>query len=195
MDDAQQSAQDLAGQAQEKAGQAAEQARGKLKEQLDQRSSQAATQIDEQASDLRAVSQTLREQGKSGPADIADRLAAYAEHAGGYLRDKDSDALLADAEDFGRRQPWAVGAGALALGFAASRFLKASSTQRYAERGSSGTPSSAGSSATPGQLSAPARPPVPASADPLPRRPVQPPPASPVGDPLRTPVPFESSGV
>ena len=32
---------------------------------------------------------------------------------------------------FGRRQPWAVIAGGLALGFAASRFLKASSSRRY----------------------------------------------------------------
>jgi hypothetical protein len=50
------------------------------------------------------------------------------------LREKDSDALLADVEDFARRQPWAVGAGALVLGFVGSRFLKASSGRRYSER-------------------------------------------------------------
>ncbi len=146
---AQQTAQDLAGQAQERAQQAAGQAKSRVREELDQRSSQLATQIGEQASDLRAVSQTLRDQGKSGPANVADRLAAYAERAGNYLRDKDSDALLADAEDFGRRQPWAVGAGALALGFTASRFLKASSTQRYSSRGSSPRPSGPAASASP----------------------------------------------
>jgi hypothetical protein len=134
---AQQTAQDLAGQAQEKAQQAAGQAKSKLREQLDQRSSDLGSQIGQQASDLRSVSQSLRDQGKSGPAGVADRVAEYAERAGGYLREKDSDGLLADAEDFGRRQPWAVGAGALALGFAASRFLKASSNKRYSSRGSS----------------------------------------------------------
>jgi hypothetical protein len=186
MNEAQEAAQNLTGQAQEKAGQAAEQAKGRLKEQLDQRSSQAATQIGDQASDLRAVSQTLREQGKSGPAQVADRLASYAERAEEYLRDKDSDALLADAEDFGRRQPWAVGAGALALGFAASRFLKASSSQRLASRGSSAASSPP---PAPETLSAPvARPPIPA-------QPVQTPPVPPAADPLRTPVPFGSSEV
>jgi hypothetical protein len=122
------------GQAQEKAEEVTTQATGKLREQLDQRSTQAGDQIVQQATDLRAVGQSLREQGKEGPANAAEKVAEYAEKAGGYLREKDSDSLLSDVEDFGRRQPWAVGAGALAIGFAASRFLKASSTRRYAGR-------------------------------------------------------------
>jgi hypothetical protein len=133
-DGAQQQAQRVAAQAQEKGQEAAAQVNSKLHEQLDQRSTQAAQRIDEHASDLRAVSNSLRQQDKEGPANLADRLAAYAEKAGGYLRDKDSDGLLSDAEDLARRQPWAVGAGALALGFAASRFLKASSSRRYSTR-------------------------------------------------------------
>ena len=142
----QEKAQELAGQAQEQAQQVAGQARNRLREQLDQRSSQAAEQITTQASDLRSVSDTLREQGKEGPANAADKLAGYAEKVGSYLSDRDSDGLLADAEDFGRRQPWAVAAGGVALGFAAARFLKASSGRRYASRSASsgGTPALAG---------------------------------------------------
>jgi hypothetical protein len=136
---AQEKAQEVAGQAQEKAQAAAGQAQAKVREQLDQRSSQVAEQINSQASDLRSVSGALREQGKDGPAKAADRLAQYAEKVGGYLRDKDSAALLQDAEDFGRRQPAAVAAGGLVLGFLASRFLKASSSQRYSSR-SAGQP-------------------------------------------------------
>ncbi len=124
----------VADQAQQSAQQAAGQVQDRLREQIDQRSSQAAEQINQQVSDLRAVSGALREQGKDGPAQAADRLAGYAERIGGYLREKDSNALLADAEDFGRRRPWAAAAGGMALGFAASRFLKASSTQRYQTR-------------------------------------------------------------
>jgi ElaB/YqjD/DUF883 family membrane-anchored ribosome-binding protein len=132
--DAQTKATEVAEQAQEKAQQAAGQVQDRLREQLDQRSSQAATQITEQASDLRSVGESLRQQGKEGPAKAADQLAQYAEKVGGYLREKDSHALLSDAEDFGRRQPWAIAAGGLMLGFAASRFLKASSSQRYHAR-------------------------------------------------------------
>jgi len=157
--DAQAKAQQVADQAQAKAQAASGQAQAKLREQLDQRSSQAAGQINDQASDLRSVSEALREQGKDGPAKAADRLAEYAEKVGGYLHDKDSGALLHDAEDFGRRQPAAVATGALLLGFVASRFLKASSGQRYASRSA-------------GQLPPP-RPPAP------PRSPVAPRPAVP----------------
>jgi hypothetical protein len=146
---AQEKAQQVADQAQEKGQQAAAQAKDKLREQLDQRSSQAAEQIRQQASDLRAVSDSLRQQGKDGPAKAADRLAEYAEKTGGYLREKDSDALLSDAEDFARRQPWAVGAGALALGFAASRFLKASSSKRYSTRSAGQVPDTPGRPAIP----------------------------------------------
>ena len=38
---------------------------------------------------------------------------------------------VGDLEGFARQQPWAVAAGALILGFAASRFLKSTSTRRY----------------------------------------------------------------
>jgi hypothetical protein len=129
--DAQAKAQEAAGQAQEKAQAAAGQAQAKAREQLDQRSSQLAEQVHQQASDLRSVSEALRDQGKDRPAQAVDRLAGYAEQAGRYLRDTDADAMLSDAEDFGRRKPSTVAAGALALGFVASRFLKASSSKRY----------------------------------------------------------------
>jgi hypothetical protein len=151
----QEKAQEVASQAQEKSQRAAAQAKSKLRDQLDQRSSQAAEQINQQASDLRAVSNSLRDQGKDGPASAAGRLADYADRAGGYLQEKDSDALLADAEDLARRQPWAVAAGALALGFAASRFLKASSAKRHSTRSASG---SARGSVPPSASSRPAGP-------------------------------------
>jgi hypothetical protein len=180
----QEKTQQLAGQAQEQAQEVAGQARSRLRVQLDQRSSQAADQITTQASDLRSVSETLREQGKEGPANAAGKLAEYAERAGGYLRDRDSDGLLADAEDFGRRQPWAVAAGGIALGFAAARFLKASSSRRYASR-----PASAGWSRAPSPAARPAPAPVappasgapgafPPATPPAPRAPIDP---SPVG--------------
>jgi hypothetical protein len=125
---------EVAGQAQEKAQQAAGQAQERLQAQVEQRVQQLSSQVSERASDLRSVSETLREQGKEGPAKAAEQLAGYAERAGAYLQQKDANGLLSDAEDLGRRQPWAVAAGGLALGFAASRFLKASSGRRYDSR-------------------------------------------------------------
>ena len=146
--DARAKAQQVAGQAQEQVQAAGGQAQAKLREELDQRSSQLGEKAHEQASDLRSVSEALRDQGKDRPAQAVDRLAGYAEQAGSYLRDTEADSMLSDVEDFGRRKPAAVAAGALAVGLVASRFLKASSSRRYAARQSQQSlPSRAGTTA------------------------------------------------
>jgi len=118
--------------AQETAQQATGRAREQVRGQVDQRSTQAGEQIGTVASDVRSVSEELRKQGKDQPAKIAERAATEAEKLGDYLKRADADAILRDVEDFGRRRPWAVMAGGLAAGFLASRFLKASSSRRYA---------------------------------------------------------------
>ncbi len=125
--------------AQEKAQQAAGEARGRLREQVDQRSTQAGEQVKSTASDVRSVVEELRKQGKEGPAKLADQAAERAERVGDYLHQSDADRILEDVEDFARQQPWAVAAAGLALGFAAARFLKASSSSRYQTRLGEGT--------------------------------------------------------
>ena len=133
-DQAKDKAQQAAGQAKEQAQQAAGQAKGKLRTQVDQRSTDAGQKVGGFASDVRSVGDQLREQGKDQPAKLADQAADRAERLGNYLSDNDADRILGDIEDFGRRQPWAVIAGGVALGVVASRFLKASSSNRYEQR-------------------------------------------------------------
>jgi len=126
-DQAKEKAQEAAGQAKDKAG-------AQLRSQVDQRSTDAGHRVGGIASDVRAVSQSLREQGKDQPARLAEQAADRAERLGSYLKESDADRILGDVEDFGRRQPWAVIAGGVALGLVASRFLKASSLDRYENR-------------------------------------------------------------
>jgi hypothetical protein len=123
--------QEVAGQAQEKAQEAASQAKSKAREQLDQRSTQAGEKVSSTAGDLRSISEELRKQGKETPAKLADNAAQRVEKLGGYLKDSDSDRMVRDLEDLGRKQPLAVMLGGVAVGFALSRFLKASSSKRY----------------------------------------------------------------
>src|SRR5687767_9796511 len=118
-------------QAKEKAQEAKVQATDRVREQVDQRSTQAGEQVSTMAGDARSVADELRSQGKGQPAKLAEQAAQRAESLGDYLQHSNGDKILRDIEDFGRKQPWAVIAGGLALGFAASRFLKASSTRRY----------------------------------------------------------------
>jgi hypothetical protein len=132
-------AQEVAGQAQEKAQEAAGQAKSQLRSQIDDRSTQAGQKVNTHASDLRSVGDSLREQGKDQPAKLADQAADRLERAGGWLTNSDGDRIIGDVEDFARRNPWAVMAGGIALGFAASRMLKASSSERYSSSQYRGT--------------------------------------------------------
>ena len=130
-------AQDAAGQAQEKAQQAAGQARDRVRDEVDTRSTQAGEQAETVARDVRSVGEHLRAEGKDKPAELADKAAARVAELGDYLKRSDGDAILRDVERFGRQRPWAVMAGGVVLGIAASRFLKASSSRRYHEQESS----------------------------------------------------------
>jgi hypothetical protein len=157
--------QDVADQAREKVGEAADQAKetaqnvasraqDTVREQVDQRSTEVGERVSGTASDIRSVGEELRKQGKDTPAKAAEQAADRIERAGTYLRDSDADRILNDVEDFGRSRPWAVLAGAAIAGFAAARFLKASSRERYSSRRGNGA-------ATPGsqhQLTTPATP-------------------------------------
>jgi len=118
-------------QAKEKAQQAAGQARRGLRDQVDTRSTDAGHRVSGVAQDVREVADQLRGQGKDQPARLAEQAAQRADSLGEYLKRSDGDTILRDVEDFGRSRPWALIAGGLALGFAASRFLKASSSRRY----------------------------------------------------------------
>jgi hypothetical protein len=132
--DAQNSVEDVKEQAQQKVQEASGQAKDRVREQVDQRSTQAGERVASAAQDARSVGEELRRQGKDQPARLADQAADRAERLGSYLQESDADRILRDVEELGRKQPWAVVAGGLALGFVASRFLKASSQRRYSSQ-------------------------------------------------------------
>jgi len=117
--------------AQDKARGALGQARGQLRDQVDQRSTQAGERLTGTAVDARSIAEELRRQGKDTPARMVDQVAGQAERLGDYLKGASGDHILRDVEDFARSKPWLVAAGGLVLGFAGSRFLKASSSRRY----------------------------------------------------------------
>jgi hypothetical protein len=122
---------DKAQTAQDKAKGARGQARGQLRDQVDQRSTQAGERVTNTAADVRRIAEELRQQGKDTPARMVDQVAGQAERFGDYLKGASGDRILRDVEGFARSKPWLVAAGGLALGFAASRVLKASSSSRY----------------------------------------------------------------
>lgn len=132
-DQARAKTQDVGAQAKEKAQEAGQQARTRVRDEVDRRSTQAGEQAGSTAQALRQASQRLREDGNEPVAKGMEQVAQRVDSAGSWLRQSDGDRILRDVEDFGRRNPLAVVAGGVALGFAVSRLLKASSRSRYEE--------------------------------------------------------------
>jgi ElaB/YqjD/DUF883 family membrane-anchored ribosome-binding protein len=118
--------------AKDKAQEVGSQAADKAKGQVDARTTDAGEQLQSKADNLHAVGDQMRERGDDTFAQVADRVAGFTEDVARYLRDADADRLLGDVEAYARRQPWAVAAGGLLLGFAASRVVRAGSERRSA---------------------------------------------------------------
>jgi hypothetical protein len=104
-------------QARAKANEAGTQARDRVREQVDRRSTQAGEQAGSAAQALRQASDQLRQDGNEPVARGMEQVAQRVESAGSWLRDSDGDRILREVEDFGRRNPLAVVAGGIALGF------------------------------------------------------------------------------
>ena len=130
-DQARAKTEDVGVQAKEKAQEAGQQARDRVRDEVDRRSTEAGEQAGSTAQALRQASHRLREDGNEPVAKGMEQVAQRVESAGSWLRDADGDRILRDVEDFGRRNPLAVVAGGVAVGFAVSRLLKASSRRRY----------------------------------------------------------------
>ncbi len=116
--------------AREQAQNATQQAKERAREQVDQRSTLAGERVKDSASDVRSVAEHLRNDGKDGPARLVEQAADHAESVGSYLQEADPDRMIRDLENLARRRPWAVIAGGLVAGFAASRVVSASSAAR-----------------------------------------------------------------
>ena len=134
---AQEKVQETAQQMQDKAVELTGQAGSRVRSQIETRTTQAGTHLQTTASAMRRTGQSLREEGNQTEAKLVDGIADRAERLGGYMTNVDADRLLRDAEDFGRRQPWLLACGGAAIGFFASRFMKASSDQRFTSGGGS----------------------------------------------------------
>lgn len=105
-----------------------------LQDQIDERTTQAGEQVRSFADVLRRTGTELEsESGSAGMSRAVSGMADRLESVGDYLQRAKGDELLRDAERFTRNRPWVVAGVAAAVGFAASRLLKASSENRYGQ--------------------------------------------------------------
>lgn len=108
------------------------QASDRLHEQVGTQSTRLGDQVGSFAQALRRAGEHLDTEGNQQGANTAHQAARQADRVAAYLRNADSNTILGDVERLARRKPWVAGGVGVFLGFAASRFLKASSEERYA---------------------------------------------------------------
>lgn len=92
--------------------------------QADRVRQQGAEGLNQLASSVRRVSSEL-ESEQPMIANLTSTAAEQTERLAGFLRETDARQMVGAVEDFARRQPLLFVGGALALGVAASRFIKA----------------------------------------------------------------------
>jgi gas vesicle protein len=104
-------------------------ARDWMQREADERTSAIASQARTIADAMRETSSKLNADGQPQAARVTETVAERVDAFAGYLEQADGVRLMDDAQDAARRNPWAVAAAGLFIGFAASRFMKASRSQ------------------------------------------------------------------
>jgi hypothetical protein len=133
-DQAQAKASQVVDQAQGAAGQVAEQAKQQATSQLESQKDRAVDTLVTVAQALRHTGQQLQQQEQGAVGRYVEQAAERVERVTDHLRAREVPELIAETQDFARRQPGLFVAGALALGFLGARFLM-SSGQRAAQQG------------------------------------------------------------
>ena len=144
VDEAREKGAELVSSAQQQVSEKAEEFRGEaafqLREQVELRSTETGQQLHAVGQALRSGVDQLRTEGKGASAVAVDKIAEQTEHLGQYLQAADAERILADVESFARRRPWLTAGAAAAVGFVASRLVKASSERRYDREASAISP-------------------------------------------------------
>jgi hypothetical protein len=118
-------ASQVADQVKQSASDVTEQAKQTATSQIAVRKDQAAQGLSAVSSSMRQMGDNLRQNDQtSGYAQYVDQAAEQVDRFSGYLQHHDARDIMADAEDWARRNPALVLGGAFALGLLASRFLK-----------------------------------------------------------------------
>lgn len=128
---------DTTGEAKSRAREVVQQAKERAGERIESRisdsKSRAAETLSGVASTLLSSSQQLREQ-HDGAGRAIERAAEGVDRFATYLQQTDVDDVMDQVYEFARRQPAAFIGGAFALGFIASRFIKATTPEHMRHR-------------------------------------------------------------
>lgn len=115
--------------AQDTASKAAGTVKDRVRESAEQQKTAGADRIDDAAEAMKAAADNL-EQKIPLAAEYVDAVAGRLGSVASALRERSVDDMLGNCADFARRQPAVFFAGAMAAGFALSRFAKSSASRQ-----------------------------------------------------------------
>lgn len=120
-------------QVKQQAGELLNRTRDEMKAQLSSQKDRAAESLSGFASTLhQTADQCLNDDMAAGLGGYAHRAAEQVDRFTDYLRTRDVDDVIREAEDMARRQPTLFIAGSFLIGMAIARFLKSGSPNRHA---------------------------------------------------------------
>jgi hypothetical protein len=134
VDQAQGTISQLADQAQSTAGQVTDQAKQQATSQVESQKERAVDTLVTVAQALRQTGQQLHQQDQGAVGGYVDQAAERVESLTNHLRARDVSQLIAETQDFARRQPGLFLMGAVALGFVGARFLMSSGQRAAAQQ-------------------------------------------------------------
>jgi hypothetical protein len=116
-------------QAQKTATAAADRIKNRARDMAEQQKAAGADQLGSMAHAMEAAAGELQNQMPLA-AEYVDDVAARLDDLASALRERSVDDMLGNVADFARRQPTVFFAGAVAAGFALSRFAKSSANRK-----------------------------------------------------------------
>ena len=107
---------------------------GFIAREVETRAADSGRRVGATAQTLRNVAGDLREDPNTRVvADLALQCSDAVARAGTYLETTSLHQMIADAEQFSRRRPWAMATIGLTAGFMASRLVKSTAARRHFE--------------------------------------------------------------
>lgn len=125
-----------------------ERATEKIESRISEQQVRAADTVSGVAHSLRTTSQTLQTEGQADIGRYIEKAAGEVDRLANYLQSADVRQVAGQVQDFARRSPGAFIAGAFAVGFLASRFLKSTRDDLALEGGTGNTYRSGGFATT-----------------------------------------------
>jgi hypothetical protein len=116
----------LKAQAQQKLQTVRARATDQITQRVTEQKGRTADTLSTVAQSLHQTSQLLRDQNEESMSRYVDRAADQVDRLAGYLQTTDIDEVMDNVEELARRRPGVFIGGAFAIGFLASRFIKAS---------------------------------------------------------------------